>query len=93
MPLHLITTQQPQQLKDCLSNCNCGDAIVLMSEAAALAASAIITTSKLSNIEIYQLEKEEELTPTRDRHRGISRKIDMAELVNLTTQHNPIVSW
>ncbi len=91
MPLHLITSQQ--QIKDCLDYCDFGDAIVLMNEAATLATIAVLTASKTSHIEIYQLAKTDEPIPTREQHKEIIRQIDMGELVNLTIQHNPIVSW
>ncbi len=89
MTLHLISSARTEKIAECLSHCTAADAIVTMNTTTSELIDTLLTDQPATKTSVYRLIQED--NPTADAQ--ISSTINMAELVELTVQHNPIVSW
>ena len=89
MALHLLYTSQ--RLSSCVAACHEGDAILIMSPSFDVAANEAL----LNQIPcpLFQLEDNAEFTAARDTASPRLKRINDAEWVELTTQHQQIIAW
>ncbi len=93
MTLHLFSNTEAKQLTECLTHCTETDAIVLMNETALEGLQANLTMQQTPKVKTYLLTQENRPEAKHQPSDSIIRKINMTELVELTTEHNPILSW
>lgn len=98
MSLHILNKLQEKQLKQCIENCSERDVIVLI-EAAADKLRTIDSTLPVPSCSVFLLTKRGSKTNQDNLQSSDSTKdwdvteIDQEEFVQLTTLHNPLVSW
>ena len=89
MALHLLYTSR--RLSSCIAACHEDDAILIMSPIFDVAANQAL----LDQIPcpLFQLEGNAEFTAAEDAASSQLKRINAAEWVELTTQHQQIIAW
>jgi|TARA_X000000950_G_scaffold21231_1_gene22841 sulfur relay protein TusB/DsrH len=89
MSLHLIFS--PTGAEACLDRCSPDDRLVLLGDG--VYAANQLTQSPVSAAAIDMMASDAEARGITKSERGDIRRIDYKQLVGLTEEHSPIVSW
>lgn len=90
MSLHIFNKIHEESLEQCISNCTKNDVIIFIEEAATAAQSDTWQQRRFP-CPAFQLTSDASTAEPKKAY-GIPA-IDQRKFVELTTQHNPLVSW